>query len=43
MAKMKQAADQPQQFTTQDGAAKTAMLEAMGDQIGGTQAAQAAT
>lgn len=43
MAKMKQAAEQPQQFTTQDGAAKTAMLEAMGDQIGGTQAAQAAT
>lgn len=43
MARMKQAAEQPQQFTTQDGAAKTAMLEAMGDQIGGTQAAQAAT
>ena len=44
MARMKQAADQPkEQFTTQGGAAQTAMLEAMGDQIGGAKAAQPAT
>ena len=44
MARMKQAAEQPkEQFTTQGGAAQTAMLEAMGDQIGGAKAAQPAT
>ena len=43
MARMKQAAEQPkEQFTTQGGAAQTAMLEAMGDQIGGAKAAQPA-